>query len=211
MLDQGRGPSGTFGPRGETAVVSDGPLAAVLAGGAGRRLGGAKPTALLAGRPLISYPLAAARAAGFDVIVVAKVRSPLPPLDCEVVIEPDEPQHPLAGIVAAVQYAAGRDILAIACDMPFLTAELLALLAAQQRSAAVQADGVLQPLLARYAASDLPWLLAALSERTSAIAALEQIGAHALAIDHLPNPRRLCLNVNSADDLQRAEREFAAG
>lgn len=195
----------------DTAVVSDRPLAAVLAGGAGRRLGGAKPTALLAGRPLISYPLEAARSAGLEVIVVAKARSPLPPLDCQVVIESDEPQHPLAGVVAALEYAAGRDIVAIACDMPFVSAELLALLAAQQRSAAVRADGALQPLLARYAATDLSQLLAALSERTSAIAALEQIGARALAIGHLPNPGRLCLNVNSADDLRLAQREFEAG
>jgi CTP:molybdopterin cytidylyltransferase MocA len=40
------------------------PLGAVLAGGRGSRIGGGKPTIELAGRPLISYRLAAIEAAG---------------------------------------------------------------------------------------------------------------------------------------------------
>lgn len=48
---------------------------AVLAGGHGSRLGGAKPTADLAGRPLISYPLGALIAAGIEPFVVAKPSS----------------------------------------------------------------------------------------------------------------------------------------
>jgi molybdopterin-guanine dinucleotide biosynthesis protein A len=53
-------------------------LGAVLAGGRGRRIGGAKPTADLAGRPLISYPLAALAAAGIEAFVVAKPDTELP-------------------------------------------------------------------------------------------------------------------------------------
>ena len=60
--------------------------ATVLAGGAGSRLGGAKATALFAGRPLIEHVVAAARAGGLEPVVVAKARSPLPPLDCPVLI-----------------------------------------------------------------------------------------------------------------------------
>ncbi|MDE3070224.1 MAG: NTP transferase domain-containing protein, partial [Acidobacteriota bacterium] len=92
------------------------PLVAVLAGGAARRLGGAKATALLGGRPLISYPIAAARAAGFETVVVAKAASPLPEiarLGCEVVTETDERRHPLSGIVAALRHAA-RPVVALA-------------------------------------------------------------------------------------------------
>jgi len=66
---------------------------AVLAGGHGSRLGGAKPTAELAGRPLISYPLAALAAAGIDAFVVAKSASGLRgrPL-----ARPDQGGRPLA-------------------------------------------------------------------------------------------------------------------
>ena len=68
-------------------------IVAVLAGGRGSRLGGAKATALLAGEPLIAHVLRAA--AGFETVVVAKRATPLPAVDVPVWIEPDEPFHPL--------------------------------------------------------------------------------------------------------------------
>jgi len=89
----------------------------VLAGGRGRRLGGAKPTAELGGRPLIAWPLAAAREAGLEAVVVAKAATPLPSdLDVPVWTEPDEPVHPLAGLVHALERADGRAVVAVACD-----------------------------------------------------------------------------------------------
>ena len=47
-------------------------LVAVLAGGASRRMGAPKACVELGGRPLISYPLEAAAAAGLSAVVVAK-------------------------------------------------------------------------------------------------------------------------------------------
>ena len=75
------------------------PLVAVLAGGRGRRLGGAKPAAELCGRPLVAWPLEAARAAGLEAVVVAKAGTPLPDLDVPVWIEPDScpPRRNVAG------------------------------------------------------------------------------------------------------------------
>jgi molybdopterin-guanine dinucleotide biosynthesis protein A len=52
-------------------------IVAVLAGGRGRRLGGSKPLAQFGGAPLIERPLAAAREAGLDAVVVAKADTPL--------------------------------------------------------------------------------------------------------------------------------------
>lgn len=53
-------------------------VGAVLAGGAGSRLGGAKAMVKLAGRPLISYPLAAIEQADLEPVVVAKACTELP-------------------------------------------------------------------------------------------------------------------------------------
>ena len=64
---------------------------AILAGGRGSRIGGDKALVQLGGRPLISYPLAAAKAAGLDAVVVAKRNTKLPPLDVPVLLEPDAP------------------------------------------------------------------------------------------------------------------------
>ena len=55
----------------------------------------------------MAWPLEAARAAGLEAVVVAKAGTPLPALDVPVWIEPDEPSHPLAGLVHALERAAG--------------------------------------------------------------------------------------------------------
>ena len=78
---------------GRHKAADEGALGVVLAGGRGSRLGGAKPTAELAGRPLISYPLAALAEAGLDAAVVAKpvARVSDPLVDDSLSVDPLEP------------------------------------------------------------------------------------------------------------------------
>jgi molybdopterin-guanine dinucleotide biosynthesis protein A len=115
-------------------------LVAVLAGGASRRMGAPKALAELGGRPLIAHPLDAAARAQLRAIVVAKAATPLPALDVPVWIEPDEPQHPLTGLVAALERA-GEPVVAVACDQPWLPPDLLARLADTNGGAAVRMGG----------------------------------------------------------------------
>ena len=61
-------------------------LGAVLAGGSGARMGRGKATLELAGRPLISYPLAALIEARLETVVVAKRDSELPDLPVPLVL-----------------------------------------------------------------------------------------------------------------------------
>jgi len=129
------------------------PIGAVLAGGLGRRIGGSKATSDLRGRPLISYPLEALRAALGDVVIVAKRDTQLPsPPGAPVWIEPKSPRHPLAGIVHALARAEGRAVLVGAADMALLTAETIERLATADPGASAGivacADGRLEPLLA---------------------------------------------------------------
>jgi molybdopterin-guanine dinucleotide biosynthesis protein A len=183
-------------------------LGAVLAGGAGRRLGGAKATVELAGRALIEYPLAALAAAGIEAVVVAKPETELPALGVEVVREPEEPRHPLLGIVTALRHAAGRPVLALGCDLPFVAPALLeALAAAPQPLVAAAPGGDSQPLLARYSPRLLPGLEAALAReeplrRTVASLDPRLLGDADLA--RFGDPARLTLNVNDSSDLRRA-------
>jgi molybdopterin-guanine dinucleotide biosynthesis protein A len=144
-------------------------IVAVLAGGRGRRMGAPKPLADLAGRPLVEHVLAAASAAGLPAVVVAKATTPLPP-GVEVWHEPDQPVHPLAGIVTALERAGGP-VLAVACDMPFVEPGLLARLAAGPE-AAVVVRGRLEPFPARYEPAWLPALRAALEHEASVTATL---------------------------------------
>ena len=127
----------------------------------------------LAGRPLISYPLAAFRAAGIEAIVVVKPDTELPPLDAVVVTEPAEPRHPLLGVVAALEHAEVRAIVTCPCDAPFVTAGLLLALAGSAGVAAVHDGKRLHPLLARYEPSALPTLREHLSAGASATSSSE--------------------------------------
>jgi molybdopterin-guanine dinucleotide biosynthesis protein A len=184
------------------------PLGAVLAGGAGSRLGGGKATAELAGRALVEYPLAALAAAGVEAVVVAKGDTALPPLAVPVLREPQEPRHPLLGIVTALRAAAGRPVLAVACDLPLLTPALLAALAAAPEPLVLAAPGGdPQPLLGRYAPQLLPALEAALSRREPLRRTVAALSPRLLVdadLARFGDPAELLLNVNDPADLERA-------
>lgn len=130
------------------------PVGVVLAGGAARRMGGAKAGARLGAHALIDYPLAALAAVSTERAVVAKAATPLPPLPDGVAVwsEPDLPRHPAVGVRHALRTAAGRTVLCVAVDLPWLDgATLRRLLAADDgKHACVVAEsgGRLQPLCA---------------------------------------------------------------
>jgi molybdopterin-guanine dinucleotide biosynthesis protein A len=170
-------------------------LAVVLAGGRSRRMGQPKAVVPLGGRPLIAWPLAAAAAAGLEAVVVAKPGSSLPPLEVPVWAEPEAPSHPLTGLVAALERADGP-VVALACDMPFVSPGLIARLAAASGVAAP--PGEVFP--ARYEPSALPLLLAGLAREAAVRTVLAELRAAPVEAD----PREL-VGINDPDALARAE------
>ena len=159
------------------------PIGAVLAGGRSQRMGGSKATADLGGRPLVAWPLEALRAVLKEVVVVAKRSTALPPLDVAVWVEPDEPLHPRAGIVHALERADGRAVLACAVDLPLVTPLLVSTIAHADGTIAVvpRAGGRLQPLLARYEPAALGALRAAPADEPLT-ATVEALGPSVLEI-----------------------------
>jgi molybdopterin-guanine dinucleotide biosynthesis protein A len=178
-------------------------IVAVLAGGAGTRIGGEKAISVLAGRPLISYPLQAARAAGLETVVVAKAVTRLPELRVPILIEPEDlPQHPLSGIVTALR--SHPVIVAVPCDMPFLTAGLLGALADAGGALVTAAPG--HPFPGLYSSTLLGRLERALSSQVSMRSILADAGAQAVPdVD-----RAVLFSVNSRADLAEAELRLAA-
>ena len=176
----------------------------VLAGGAASRLPG-KLAADLGGRPLLAWPVGALGSVCDRVAVVCKPGTPLPSVEAERWDEPDEPAHPVAGLVHALERAA-TPILVCAGDMPFATAAHLELLAAELRSgmtaAVAFADGRMQPLLAAYAPAALELLRTAPPGEP-----LTRTVESALPV-LVDLPAGAAFNVNTADDLERARRQL---
>ena len=183
-------------------------IGAVLAGGQGSRFGGGKPAAVLAGRPMMAYPVEALGAVCSRVAVVCKQGTSLPSLDgAERWEEPDEPRHPLTGIVFALERADGQPVLVCAADMPFVTADACrSLLAAPAKGLEVVAatDGVLQPTFGLYAPGALDRLRAAPPD-ARLTDTVEQLEPARVAF-----PARLVQSVNTREDLAEAERVLAA-
>jgi molybdopterin-guanine dinucleotide biosynthesis protein A len=181
-------------------------IGALLAGGSGSRLGGgSKAAALVAGRPLASYPALALAAVCERVAVVCKRDTELPELPgVERWDEPDSPRHPLTGIVFALE-TAGAPVLVCAADMPFVTADACRTLVQATGSAlavVATADGVLQPTLGLYAP-------AALSELRDAPpdAPLTRT-VEALAPVRVALPAALVRSVNTPAELAEAEAQL---
>lgn len=190
----------------------DRPVGAILAGGAGTRIGGAKATVELGGRPLLSYPLGALRSTLGEVVVVAKADTRLPDVgDAEVWIEPDEPRHPLTGILHALDRAGGRPVLVCAADMPFVTGRAVELLldAHEEHCRAVVpvCEGASQPLLALYG----PLAADGLAMRAGAagISLRDAVSAISPRLIEAPWPE-VFFNVNDESDLGRAEQRLRA-
>lgn len=184
------------------------PIVAVLAGGRGSRLHGHKPTTPLHGRPLISYPLASARDAGLEAIVVAKRETQLPALGERVIYDEELTVHPLSGVLAAL--AEHPAVIAIACDMPFVPVALLRALAGHHDATVVARPGAFfQPFPALYSASCASTLHDALAAELSmqkTLARLRPTVLEAADLSAFGEPERVFFSVNTPADLSTAER-----
>ncbi|MDQ3586733.1 MAG: NTP transferase domain-containing protein [Actinomycetota bacterium] len=182
-------------------------IGAVLAGGAGRRLGrGSKAAVQVRGRALVSRPLEALGAVCERVAVVCKPGTELPELGAvERWDEPGYPQHPLIGITHALERA-GEPVLVCAADMAWVTADSCRSLVNAARAgdgapAVAVAGGVLQPVFGVYSPVVLDTLRAAESD-AALTATVEVLDPVRVA---LPPP--LIRRVNTPEDLAALSRE----
>jgi molybdopterin-guanine dinucleotide biosynthesis protein A len=181
----------------------------IVAGGAGRRMGGVDKAALtVGGITLLDRVLGAARRVCDRLVVVGPVR-PTGVAGVRFVTELEPGGGPGAAVAAGLAAAprAGA-VLVLAADLPLLTAghlrSLLSALDASGAGAAAAADeGGPNPLLAAYAGPQLAVRAAALRAGARAGALLPP---DVVAVDL----GRATLNVNCPEDLAEAERLAAA-
>lgn len=165
----------------------------------------------MGGRPLIAYPLAAARAAGLQPLIVCKPETDLGPFDVAgtTLREAARPTHPLLGIATALR-ALGAPIVVCPCDLPLLPAALLAELAALPREAVVAPDPeAIEPLLGRYEPASIAPLeqaVAAGRAAREAVAARNPLLVGAERLSAFGDPAAILANANTSDDLERIAR-----
>ena len=187
--------------------------AAILAGGRARRLGGRdKSRIVIGGRTILERQLDVLQRLVPRIVIVAN--SPEQFADAGVPVLPDAVpgSGSLGGIYTALEEAGGP-VLVLACDMPFVTAPFLARVIEAGREADIAIprghDGY-QPLCANYAPACAGPLRRRIRQGAlKLVDLLADVRVRELGPDEIApfDPDGLLLlNVNTADDLVRAER-----
>src|SRR5262245_15440226 len=184
------------------------PVGVVLAGGRSRRLGRDKATLEVGGETLAGRALRRLSPLCSDLAVADAGRGLVP----GALSLPDGPgEGPAAGLLGAARAFPARWLLALACDLPGVTTELLARLASPPLPdlAVARSRGGVEPLAAVYG----PRALDALAERVAAgryalheLADLEGFAVRVIegaALAALGPPEILFANVNTPEDLAR--------
>ena len=205
----------------------------VLAGGASRRMGADKCRLDIEGATLLERAAAALQTTTARTRVVGRMQSALAWLwgeeeskiqlsfVADVYRSPDgrAPHSALTGLHAALWHARTEWVAVIACDLPFVTSDLVQRLAAMRTSSErieavipVQPDGRLQPLCALYRRTPcLRRATEALDEGDYSLHSFlgrlstRKVPAHELA--DLPDARRFFVNVNTPEDYAKANDE----
>lgn len=128
--------------------------AAILAGGLATRMGGRPKSFIeIEGRRIIDRQLDVLRPLFGEILICANDLPLYEPFGLPVVPDAIRGVGPLAGILAALEAMGAERLVAVACDMPFITEAALRLfLDAPDADVVVsETDGRPDPLFARYA------------------------------------------------------------
>jgi len=174
-------------------VAHSGLTGILLVGGASSRFGSPKALARLRGETFADRAWRTLGEACDERIAVGKGELDLP---FDVVVEPPEPQAPIAGVLAGLRAAVNETVVFLPVDCPLVTARLLRELG--ERGAVTQ----LGPLPGAYTKDDLPEL-----ERRVAAGDYSLRGVNPRVLEADP---RLLANVNTPADLSALEQDLAA-
>jgi molybdopterin-guanine dinucleotide biosynthesis protein A len=202
----------------KTSVVG-----AVLAGGESRRLGRDKALLPWLGKALLLHPFEVLQEVMSEVVVVTVGGRSYGELGVPVIHDRFEGLGPLAGIHAALEWARSRPVFVVACDLPFVSVDLVEHVAdwsTEQKPRASAGDeawahprarvavwkGRQQPLCGLYSASCREPLEERLRDgRLEAWRFLAEIETASIPITHDLAFYRpdLLVNINSPRDLQQ--------
>lgn len=193
----------------------------VLAGGLNTRFGRDKASELLRGRSLLQRVLDRLDGIVDEYVVVKAAGQELASVYASRPITYVEDLFPgagpLGGVYTGLSTMAATRAVAVACDMPLLKPSLIALLRRLQpeHDAVVPLNGLPEPLCAVYAATCIPAIKAQLEagsyKMTSFLDDLAVRYVEPGEWQRLDKDGLSFLNVNTEEDLERAEQILASG
>ena len=186
-------------------------MVAILAGGAGRRIGGDKPRRLLGGARLLDHALNHAHVIAAPSILVARSPEQVAGFGGTVVLDAPGIEGPLAGLLSALSWAsaAGADrVLTLACDMPFLPGDLHhrleQALTSEVGVAVAASGGRLHPVCALWRTAVVPTLVRRAEEGRLSLRGLSEAVGCAV-VDWPVEGGDPFININTAEDLAASE------
>jgi len=188
--------------------------AVILAGGAGKRIGGAKPLRRLSGERLIDRAVREARGWSDAVAIAVREAAQVQPVDTGLVHDEPGVAGPLGALIAGLRFARaeGRSLLlTIPADTPFLPADLLERLLeaiGDHGCALAVSGGQLHPVCGLWRISVLEQVPDYLSSGRRSLKGFAELAGH-VAVEWPGGPSDPFLNINTAEDLVRAERRAA--
>lgn len=182
----------------------------VLAGGEGKRIGGAKPLKIFRGERLIDRALRQARRWSDTVAVAVRDRSQVNSVPAHVILDRNVP-GPLGGLISGMRFAEECRrplLLVIPADMPFLPSDLLARLQqsiGEKHCALSASGGHIHPVCSLWRTSALAQAQGyAASGRRSLKGLVHLVGF--VAVEWQGDPVDPFFNVNTSEDLAEAAR-----
>jgi molybdopterin-guanine dinucleotide biosynthesis protein A len=187
--------------------------AAIVAGGGARRFGGQdKGRLVVAGRTIIVRQVEILQRVSSELLIVAPDPARFTDLPARVVPDRTAGLGAIGGIDAALHAASLDQVLVVACDLPFLTAGLLARLVALSQGhdgAWVRTDRGVEPLVACYrtkARDRVAQYIDAGGRRASDLGrVLDMAELTSPDLDAFGDPARLLANINTPDDYARVQ------
>jgi molybdopterin-guanine dinucleotide biosynthesis protein A len=187
--------------------------AIILAGGRNTRIARNKAFIQLpAGQTILQNTLDLLGEIFPEIIIVTNKKHAYLRFGVQVVEDLIKGSGPLGGIFTGLCFSASRVSFVVACDMPFIKPALIRLLLQKSGTSDVvipEVNGEIEPLFALYSKDCIPVMLEHLQKQNlkirQAVAKLRVKKVGAAEIDRLDPQHLSFFNINTREDLKRAE------
>ncbi len=184
----------------------------ILAGGRSSRMGRNKALIKLNNESMINTLIR--ELSGFkEVVISGNKRGIYEDMGCAVLYDENKDIGPIEGIRQVIRYASSDYVFICACDMPFISSELVEYIAGYISSDydcyVIRTEDHLEPLCAIYHKSVLPVIEELIAEKKYRLREiLERVRTRYISLEHTDFDKKTVKNINTKEDLYEISRPF---